>query len=247
MATEKVLWVVNLSDSGVHLAGLLIKAKALGATAVAIRTTATNFDESIPAFHDSNIKVLGWRWPSVNRPKALAQAQHVVELMNIGLDGFIADPEGDNRSDINWDQTGLDNLAQDFCSTIRTAFPNKLFGTTSHYRAKRLFNNLPWQVFIQHSDKVYPQTYWRVQTDKGPKPVGSGQPKQNYAVGLSAWQEIGAAPSAIIPMAGEIALALPEEIKAYAAAAAENHVNELHFYTMDQPIPKLVSEAIAAA
>lgn len=206
--------MVNLSEGGVSLADLLSKAKAARATAVAVRTTATNFDLSIPTFHNAALKVLAWCWPPVDRERALDQARQVVELMRIGLDGFIVDPEGDiQRPQINWDLEGLDELAREYCSTIRDAFPDKLFGTTSHYRAKRIFRNLPWGAFVESSDRVYPQAYWRVQTAGGPRPVGSGRPRPNYSVALSAWQEAGAAAGIIVPMAGEICLARPAEVE----------------------------------
>lgn len=245
-ATNKVLWIVVLDD----VDAFVEQSQAVGATKVAIRTRNTNFDESIQKFHDVHIEVLGWRFPPVKRQKALAQAEQVVELMKNGLDGFIVDPEGDaSNPDINWDQTGLDDLAQEFCDTIRNAFPDKLFGTTSDHRARRTFPRLPFATFINNSDKVYPQSYWRMRTPQGPKPVGKGHPGPNYLVGLEAWQEAGADLGKIIPIAGEIALAKAGEIQEYATAALENNVDELQFYTADadENVPQAVFDAIAAA
>jgi hypothetical protein len=47
-------------------------------------------------------------------------------------------------------------------------------------------------------------------------------------------------------MAGEIGLIRPAEVEEYAATAASNDIDELHFYTMDQPVSQSVLEAIAA-
>lgn len=243
-AAKKILWTVDLNN----ISAFLQTAQAVGATAVAIRTRNTNFDKSIPAFHDAGIQVLGWRFPPVVHDKALAQANQVVELMKIGLDGFIVDPEGDaSNPGINWDQAGLEGLAQEFCDTIRNPFPDKLFGTTSDHRAARVYPKLPFATFIGNSDKVYPQSYWRMETSTGPKPVGKGKPGPNYDVGLSAWQEVGAELGKIIPIGGEIVLATPAEIEAYAAAASANNVDELHFYATDDQggIPGAISESIA--
>jgi hypothetical protein len=245
VAANKVLWIVTLDD----VDAFVQQAQAVGATKVAIRTRNTNFDESIPAFHDAGIQVLGWRFPPVVHDKAIAQANHVVELMKTGLDGFIVDPEGDaSNPGINWDQAGLQGLAQEFCDTIRNPFPDKLFGTTSDHRARRTFPKLPFATFIRNSDKVYPQSYWRMQTNHGPKPVGKGHPRPNYEVGLEAWQEAGAELENIIPIAGEIALATPDEINEYATAASDNNIDELQFYTADadENVPQAVFDAIAS-
>lgn len=247
MAATKILWIVALNNVDAFVA----QAQAVGATGVAIRTRNQNFDKSIPKFHDAGIQVLGWRFPPVIKAKALAQAAHVVELMQAGLDGFIVDPEGDHAAGAidNWDQAGLEGLAQEFCDTIRNAFPDKLFGTTSDHRALRTYPNLPFATFFQNSDKVYPQSYWRMQTPNGPKPVGKGHPRLNYEVGLEAYNEAGAELGKIVPMAGEIALAKPGEIEEYVAAAADHNVDELHFYSadVDENIPQHVFDSIAAA
>jgi hypothetical protein len=147
---------------------------------------------------------------------------------------------------LNWDQPGLEDLANEYCSIITTAFPDRLFGTTSDHRAKRVYPNLPWNAFIDNSDKVYPQAYWRMQTPQGPRPVGKGQPAPNYEVALTAWQEVGAAVEAMVPMAGEIALARTGEIEAYGAAAAVNNVTELHFYAADEQVPLTVFQSIGS-
>jgi hypothetical protein len=59
-------------------------------------------------------------------------------------------------------------------------------------------------------------------------------------------QEVGADTGTIIPMSGEVALASPGELQAYASAAASSGVNELHFYAADESVPVSVFQSIAA-
>ncbi|MBV9923795.1 MAG: hypothetical protein JOZ96_02045 [Acidobacteria bacterium] len=238
---NKVLWTVGLGN----LDRFVNRARSIGASAVAIRTSnsAASFAGAIRAFHELNIKVYGWRWPPINRRAALGQANQVVELMRQGLDGFIVDPEADKDQKNNfWDKAELAGLAEEFCSTIRDAFPDRHFGTTSHYRAKRSFPNLPWKAFFRHSDKTYPQAYWRNEQGR----IGQGV-RSNYNVSLSAWAEAGANAKTIVPMAGEIALATAAEIRTHAAVAAENGIDELHFYTTTPGVTEEVWRAIAEA
>ena len=233
---EKVLWVVNFNS----LDWLTGRAQAAKATAVAIRTD-NSFDPAIKKFHDLGIKVYGWRWPSAYRKRALEQAEAVVKLMNKGLDGFIADPEGEPGASYDWNQDGLEDLAEVFCQKITAPHPEKLFGTTSHYRARKLFKKLPWAQFFRYSTRFLPQPYWRVAGGV----VNHGKPDENYRDGMSAWKGTGAPENQIVPMAGEIDKVTPEEIAKHAAAANAAGVKELHFYTATGSVKKEVWEAIS--
>src|SRR5947209_7715261 len=124
-AQEKVLWVVGYSD----LADFRDQAVAVGATAVAIRTD-NNVAAAIGPFHDQNIKIYGWRWPSAVRADALREADTAASLLAHGLDGYVVDPEGAPGKPYDWDRPGLDQLADDFCKTVTAGAPGKLFGTT---------------------------------------------------------------------------------------------------------------------
>src|SRR5213594_950566 len=79
-AKNKVLWTVRLPS--IH--NFLLQAQAAKVTAVAIRTTENNLSESIPAFHDAGMRVFGWRFPPIRKSVALDQAQHVVDLLQMG-------------------------------------------------------------------------------------------------------------------------------------------------------------------
>src|SRR5205085_8488376 len=131
MATEKFLWVVNYED----LADFVQKAIDVGANSVAIRTD-NDLLTAISAFHAKGIKVVGWRWPSAKRDACMKEADKVVGLLGRGLDGYFVDPEGAPGKPFDWNQSGLDQLAEDFCTTITSAAQGRPFGTTSHYRAK---------------------------------------------------------------------------------------------------------------
>src|SRR5438552_18330173 len=104
-AKNKVLWTVRLPS--IH--NFLLQAQAVKVTAVAIRTTENNFSESIPAFHDAGMRSFGWRFPPVRQSVARDQAQHVVELLEMRLDGFNADPEGHEIAALNGEQPGFDD------------------------------------------------------------------------------------------------------------------------------------------
>jgi len=192
------------------------------------------------------MKIWGWRYPPIDRDRAIEQAREVVGLLRLGLDGFIVDPEGSDSNYDDWNRHDLASLALDYCRTIRDPFPAAFFGVTSDHRAGRVYPLLPWSTFIGQSDKVFPQAYWRMQTDSGPEKVGTGEPAQNYDIAFNSWKAVGAAEGIVIPMAGEIALAKPAEIAAYAAAAHDHGVTELHFYAMNDEVDDAVWRAIAA-
>jgi hypothetical protein len=238
VASEKVLWVVHYDD----LNDFRDQAVAVGATAVAIRTD-NDVAAAIGPFHDRNIKVYGWRWPSAAHDNALKEADRAAGLLAHGLDGYIVDPEGAPGKPFDWDRSGLEQLADDFCSTVKAGGPGKLFGTTSHYRAKRVFPHLPWSRFFQHSTVLLPQAYW--QSSEGT--IGHGDPAENYRVALQCWTEAGGDRAKIVPMAGELASVTDDEIVAHAAEAATQGVQILHFYTYDDDVDDAVWSAIKQA
>jgi len=104
---KKYLWVVDLSD----ITGTLARVQRAKVDGVLVRTDNNNFHDSIPAFHDAGIEIQGWRFPPTNVNLAIGQAEHVAELVELGLDGFVANPAGDSRVLFNWDRTGLADLA----------------------------------------------------------------------------------------------------------------------------------------
>jgi hypothetical protein len=235
---SKVLWVVNYDELG----AFVDQAAGVGANAVAIRTD-NDLSKAIPVFHRKGIEVFGWRWPSAKRDAAMKEAAKVAGLIAEGLDGYYVDPEGDPGKPWDWDQNGLESLADDFCSVIRKADLSKTFGTTSHYRAKRTFPKLPWASFFKHSTALLPQAYWR--TSGGV--VGHGLPEDNYQAGIDFWTEIGARQELIAPMAGELARVSSAEIDTYANAAGARGVRDLHFYAHEDGIKPAVWKAVARA
>ena len=237
MAFDKILWVVNYDK----LSDFVAEASAAKVTGVAIRTD-NDLDAAITAFHAKNIKVYGWRWPSAKEDAAMKEAAKAVALFGKGLDGYYVDPEGEKGKPYDWDLPGLGPLAAKFSQTIANAAAGKPYGVTSHYRGKAQHKNLPWAEFFQHATVLLPQAYWRVEGGV----VGHGDPADNYAQALKFWKAAGGKLERIKPMAGEIAFAKPAEINAYAAAAAANHVSELHFYTATDTVTPAVWAAIAA-
>jgi hypothetical protein len=243
---EKVLWVVEYDD----LNWFLNKAVKINATAVAIRTSASDLEKAIPAFHDKDIKVYGWRWPvakeiddkTTRKLGTKEESARVVALIEKGLDGYYADPEGSEKSN-NWNKAGLENIARDFCITISQKLNGKPFGTTSHFRGVDLFDELPWKVFFEYSTVFLPQAYWN--TADGT--VAGGDPSKNYLESLDCWERTGAPRNKIVPMAGELAFSSPKQIDEYAEEAANQGITSLHFYTANKNVNDNVWKAIAKA
>lgn len=234
---EKILWVVDY-DNVQTFAKAALQA---GATGVAIRTD-NDLATALKVFHGKGIKVYGWRWPSAQRDAAMREADRVATAFHSGLDGYYVDPEGEPGQPYDWNRPGLEGLADDFCSAIVDASEGRVFGVTSHYRAKAVFAQLPWSTFFRHAGVFLPQAYWRVAGGT----VGTGVPADNYDKAIAAWSAAGAPRAQIVPMAGELALVRPSELAAYARAADKHGVRQLHFYTYEKQVPSATWAAIAA-
>jgi hypothetical protein len=240
---KKVLWVVNYNK----LSWFIERATFVKATAVAIRTD-NDLERAIPAFHDKGLQVYGWRWPSARRDAAMREADKVVGLLAKGLDGYYVDPEGHrdkkNRSlPDDWNQNGLERLAEDFCKAITKADPSKPFGITSHYRGKRTFGKLPWASFFKYSTVFLPQAYWRFEEGE----IGHGIPEDNYRNSINFWAETGAPREKIVPMAGALEYVTAAEIRAHVNEAKNQGIASLHFYDATEKVKPGVWNAIAAA
>jgi hypothetical protein len=235
---EKTLWVVGYESLG----DFVQKSVDVGVTGVAIRTD-NDLTAAIAAFRTKNIKVYGWRWPSAQRTACMNEAQKVVDLLGAGLAGYFVDPEGAPGKPYDWDQNGLGQLATDFCQMITNAAPGKPFGTTSHYKAKSVFPNLPWSAFFRFSTVLLPQAYWR--SSEGT--IGHGDPAENYQVALDSWTNAGGDRAKIVPMGGELRVSKANEIGAYVAAAKAHNIGSLHFYTYEDGVPDSVWDAVANA
>lgn len=235
---EKVLWVVGYNS----LAQFIQRAVAARVTAVAVRTS-NDMPLAIAAAHAANLKIYGWRWPSANPGPAMAEADRAVTFLNQGMDGYFVDPEGEPGQPYDWDQNGLEQLANDFCVRVKQAAGTKPLGVTSHYRAREIFPRLPWAAFFQHADVLLPQAYWRVAGG----PVFHGNPTENYQRSIQAWTQSGGVPAKIQPMAGELIHVTGAEITAYVTAAQNAGRPALHFYTDETGINSGVLDAIRQA
>jgi hypothetical protein len=237
-ALDKILWTASYGT----LDEFLGQAANIGATGVAIRTD-NDVAAAIPAAHARGMQIYGWRWPSVVPDDAMAQADAVVTLLDQGLDGYFVDPERSSGLLYDWDQPGLEPLADEFCGRITAAAGDRLFGVTSHYRAAEAYPDIPWKTFFHHASVLLPQCYWRSNLGK----IGPGNPAANYITGIDAWARAGAKMADIIPMAGELAMSTADEITAYAAAAASRRITTLHYYCYNTDVPPSVWSAVAAS
>lgn len=235
---QKTIWVVNYDK----LDDFVEKCVSVGASSVAIRTD-NDLVKAIPAFHKKNISVFGWRWPSAKRDTAMREADKVAQLLKQEMDGYYVDPEGAKGQPYDWDQSGLEQLASDFCERIRSADPDKTFGVTSHYLGKKVFGKLPWSTYFKYANVFLPQAYWR--STQGV--IGHGIPEDNFRMAQECWQKIGAPKEKIFPMAGELGVATASEIDAYVKEAARQEISSLHFYTFEESVKDSVWSAVAKA
>jgi hypothetical protein len=239
--TRKVLWIVNMNTDAAETA-FAKHALACGANTVCIRTSSKRLPGAVARFKELGMSVYAWRWPSVIPARTRAEADLVAkELIPAGLGGYIVDPESDGPGSNDWNQEGLDDLAEQFCSTIRTAARGKSFvlGTTSGctYPSARGKPDIPWATFFSASDILLPQTYWRWTNSTGKvQDINGGTPGKAIQSGLNAWKS-KADGKPILPMAGEIDVITPDEIARYGAKLSSLGVAEAHFYTDNGKIP----------
>lgn len=233
---EKILWVVKYDN----VQTFAETAARVGASGVAIRTD-NDLGTALKVFHDLGIKVHGWRWPSAQRDAAMREADRVATALHLGLDGYYVDPEGEPGKSYDWNQNGLAALADEFCDAIKQASQGKVFGVTSHYKANVVFPRLPWAAFFRHADVLLPQAYWKVENGT----VGRGIPSENYLKAIQFWTAAGGSRARIVPMAGELASVRPAEIADYAHTAAQQNIDQLHFYTYEARVRPEVWAAIA--
>jgi hypothetical protein len=178
----------------------------------------------------------------------MAEADYVAKkLIPAGLDGYIADPESDGPGVNDWNKPGLEQLATDFCGTVKKAARKGfIFGVTSgcNYPAPRMKPHIPWKEFFTASDVLLPQCYWRWTSPATGKPgkINGGTPAKAIAKGVPAWKAKSLG-KPIVPMAGEIDVVLADEIKAYGKALQTSGLREGHFYadTGDIPIANLAA------
>jgi hypothetical protein len=250
---EKILWTVFMRNAAEENK-LLQHAQAAGATAVAVRTSNLRIAAAIGRFHAQGIKVYAWRWPACRTGStlphyyAIDQANYVANtLIPAGLDGYFPDIESDNDGGLNdWDRTGLGPLAAQFCTIIRDAAPqNFVLALTSGAGQPHNNPNIPWQQFVQGSDYLLPQTYWRMDTAQGPKNINGGTPAAALARGDQHWAPI-AAGRTVVPMLGELAVVTPAEIASYGALLVARGEKRLHVYTDTGGVQAAQLAAIAA-
>jgi len=255
---SKVLWAVSM-DTPAEQNMLAQSAHIIGASVVCVRTSSPLLQNLIDMFHRLGMKVFGWRWPAVvpTTPPppnyyAMDQANFVAStLIPAGLDGYIVDPESDNDGGVNdWQRTDVDTaaLTRAFCTTIKTAAASSdrpfVFGTTSGCTYPQVQPDIPWAPFFQASDRVYPQTYWRSRDPQGnPVNIHGGTPTSSMTAGLAAYASAG---KPMMPMAGEIDCATPEEIAEYGALLDQHGITEGHFYEFNHQVSPMVLTAIKA-
>jgi hypothetical protein len=250
----KALWVEDL-DSTTIQARVMQHANAIGANLLCVRTTSTLLQGLIPTFHTAGMKVYGWMWTSVipgqpHHRYARDEAKHVAtNLIPNGLDGYIFDVESDDGhppTAHDWDRTDVEDLtalANIYTQTIKNAFVQRgtpfRLGMTSHARGFSNYPGIPWHPFLDASDTLYPQTYWRFDNGSFPHKQcvdeaadpnnghGKGTPDQAVINGYTDYQPKG---KPIIPIAGEIGCSTAAEMTRYGQLITARGATEAHFY-----------------
>jgi hypothetical protein len=250
----KALWVEDLDTTAVQ-ARVMQHANTIGANLLCVRTTSPLLQNLIQTFHTAGMRVYGWMWTSVisNQAQhryACDEAKHVAtNLIPNGLDGYIFDVESDDGNPPtahDWDRRDVEDLtalANIYANTIEDAFvrrgkPYRL-GMTSHARGFSNYPGIPWHPFLDVSDTLYPQTYWRYDGGSFPhkKPVdeggdphsgqGKGTPDQAVINGYTDYAPKG---KPIIPIAGELGCATAVEMTRYGQLITARGAAEAHFY-----------------
>jgi hypothetical protein len=233
---RKILWIVDGDKEG-----LLDRANYIRAQAVCVRTTNAWLKSSIQGIKGHGLDVYAWRWPSVdptsnvNHHYADDEAKFVQDLIAEGLDGYIVDPESDDRrASDDWNDPSLADLANRFCDAIklkgRQRNPRFLFGTTSGCDYPVLKPQIPWSIFLAHSDAVYPQIYWAPNYIRAKRTT----PDAAWNIGMAAWNKIISARMPVHPILGEITVNKPSEIARFSQIMIEQkNAGEVHFYAYD--------------
>jgi hypothetical protein len=178
------------------------------------------------------------------------QAKYVIDtLIPAGLDGYIADIESDGPSapSRDWNSRLLAPLAKQFAETITGAGRAKnkdfLFGLTSGYDFPTSFPHIPWDAFLEYSNAVYPQMYWR--GDGGALQAG-GTPQSAYDRSMASWKTLALGGTPIIPIIGQISYVSAQAIAEFGSIMRAENIPEVHFYSDVADIQDSTYAAMAA-
>jgi len=261
----KVLWVEDLETDS-DKTQILQQAVAIGASVLCIRTISTKLAGLIPELKGKGFKVYGWRYPQTedrgaaynsdsnppNNSYAPAGAAYVVNtLIKAGLDGYIMDIESDNDKNNpqpwrDWDRKDIDltSLATNYANALRAGANNCgrpfALGFTSHANAFNIYPGTPWKPFIDVSDVIMPQSYWRFLDGNTKTPENGNTPASAMSISYADYSQWG---KKIIPIGGEMLCCNPGEMTAFGALLAAKGITEGHFYTSTDNIdPKVLAE-----
>jgi hypothetical protein len=113
---------------------------------------------AIDALRAVGIKVYGWGYiygaNSFYQSLAASEAKVAIKQISIfELDGFMMDPESEYK------RLGASTWASTYIHAIRSSLPDISLGLCS-YRFPSVHPELPWSIFLSHSDFHNPQVYW---------------------------------------------------------------------------------------
>ncbi|TMJ34879.1 MAG: hypothetical protein E6G96_00680 [Alphaproteobacteria bacterium] len=143
----------------------------------------------------------------------------------------------------------FESLAEYYTGTIKKAATKKgrpfVLGLTSHARGFSNYPKIPWGPFVEVSNILLPQTYWRYYDDKtrACKDENQGSPDSAVRIGYT---DYGPKGKPVIPVAGEIRCATVQEIAAFGKILADKDLIDGHFYVNNSNVSPDVLQAIKA-
>ncbi len=263
MLKTKALWVEDL-DTPAEQAEMLQQAAAIGANMLCVRTNSALLHGLIPTLKGQGFKVYGWRYPQTentggnsspnppNNSYAPNEAAYVANtLIPAGLDGYIMDIESDDNKTaphpwLDCDRTdrNLTQLATDYANTLKSAGANCgrsfVLGLTSHANAFNIYPGTPWKPFIDVSDVLMPQAYWRFD-DGNCVTENGGTPTSAISISYADYSQWRVP---ILPIGGEMKCSTGAEMTSFGQLIAVKGITEGHFYTSTDNIPQEVFAAI---
>jgi hypothetical protein len=249
---KKALWITSLTAGNKDK--LIQQAAKMSASILVIRSSSTILADTIADIHKAGMQAYSWRWPATKplNPDAqhyyaLNEAEHVAtNLIPKGLDGYIVDPESDHPGDTNdWNDKKFTDLAEKFCERIRSGAPASfVFGLTSGCRYPTVMPDIPYGPFVDASDALFPQTYWKRIDEHGKVvPIHGGTPHSSHGQGIASWQTI-AKGKPIVAIGGELAAIEPPEVAEFGALIKDKQ-EVAHFFSDGVDVSNGVHDAIA--
>jgi len=156
----KGIWIWHLSEAeNGNVSKIIEKVKSAGLTWVTVKCGDGNLfwkgedectSDVITQFHNSGIKVFGWQYVYGDDP--IGEASVANKILDLGVDGFIIDAEGEYE--------GKPDNATIYLENIRAEHPYSFIAYTP-FPIIDYHTDFPYLEFGKYCDAVMPQAYWK--------------------------------------------------------------------------------------